>query len=173
MSRSRALRRGIAVWVVGWLALATPALTAEHGGQEHAGQEHGGATTAAVAAAPAAQPAVAPVQTVPTASQLRARIAAYVKGKSAERGTFDIEDDVTGSIRKLAFIRVHQRVGKTGDYYYSCTDMRDTESGELLDLDFDIEAGDGQLEVVDERIHKVSGTPRYTYDEHDNRIPVP
>jgi len=26
--------------------------------------------------------------------------------------------------------------------------------------------------VVDTRIHKVDGKPRYTYDENDNRIPL-
>jgi hypothetical protein len=65
---------------------------------------------------------------------------------------------------------VHERVGKTGDYYYSCTDMLDAGSQELLDLDFDVEAEGGALEVVDVRIHKVSGKARYTYDDNDHRI---
>jgi len=69
-------------------------------------------------------------------------------------------------------VRVHERVGKTGELYYSCTDMQDTSTGELLDLDFDVEANDEQLEVVDTRIHKVNGQERYTYDEQDNRIPL-
>ena len=34
---------------------------------------------------------------------------------------------------------VDERVGKTGDYYYCCTDMRVVKTGKLLDLDFDIE----------------------------------
>ena len=45
-------------------------------------------------------------------------------------------------------------------------------TGELLDLDFDVDAEGGQLQVVDTRIHKVAGQARYTYDEHDNRVPV-
>ena len=67
---------------------------------------------------------------------------------------------------------MHERVGKTGDYYYSCTDMRDTSSRELLDLDFDVEHDNGLLTVVDVRIHKLNGKPRYTYDDKDNRIPL-
>ena len=46
------------------------------------------------------------------------------------------------------------------------------ESGELLDLDIDVENKDGALAAVDVRIHKVGGKPCYTYDENDNRIPV-
>jgi hypothetical protein len=79
---------------------------------------------------------------------------------------------VTGTTRKLEFVRVHDRVGKTGPLYYSCTDMRDKQTGELLDLDFDVKATGEKLKVVDGRIHKVAGEARYTYDEHDNRIPV-
>jgi hypothetical protein len=72
----------------------------------------------------------------------------------------------------LEFVRVHDRVGKTGSLYYSCTDMRDKQTGELLDLDFDVKATGEKLKVVDGRIHKVGGKARYTYDEHDNRIPL-
>jgi len=41
-------------------------------------------------------------------------------------------------LRRLELVRVHERVGKTGDYYYSCTDMKDVNSGDELDLDFNI-----------------------------------
>jgi hypothetical protein len=67
-------------------------------------------------------------------------------------------------------IRVHERVGKTGDYYYSCTDMKDLVSGDELDLDFDISDMGQELRVVAVRIHKDNGKPRYTYDSNDNMI---
>ena len=69
-------------------------------------------------------------------------------------------------------MRVHERVGKTGTLYYSCTDMRDRDTGQLLDLDFDVKASGSELSVVDTRIHKVNGQARYTYDDQDRRIPV-
>ena len=137
-------------------ALALSALAAEHGGHEHGGQEHGGT---AVSAEPSAQ-------------DIRDRIAAYVKEKVKVEGAFRIKDEVTGSTRTLTLDRVHDRVGKTGGAYYSCTDMRDAATGQLLDLDFDVKASDGKLDVVDVRIHKVDGKPHYTYDEHDQRIPI-
>ena len=83
-----------------------------------------------------------------------------------------MDEEVTGDTRELTLERVHERVGKTEDYYYSCADMRDAKSGELIDVDFDVEAYDDELEVVDVRVHKVNGKERYTYDEHDNRLPL-
>jgi hypothetical protein len=150
------------------ILLGRPVFAAEHGGttQEQGGtatQEHGGTTQEHGGQA---------VKTEPSAAQIRQTIEAHVKGREAKDGAFTIKDDVTGSTRKLTFVRVHERVGKTGELYYSCTDMRDTATGELLDLDFDVDAAGGQLKVVDERIHKVSNQPRYTYDDKDNRIPL-
>jgi hypothetical protein len=127
----------------------------EHGGKEHGGKEHGGVTVAQ-----------------PSNEDIRTTMKNYVTAESKQTGTFDMLDPETGRIRKLSLIRVHQRVGKTGDYYYSCADFKDTETGELLDLDLDVEYKQGELSVVDVRIHKLNGKERYTYDENDNRIPL-
>ena len=167
----------VAVGVSGLLGVAGAVGAAEHGGQEHGGtttapatQEHGGL--------PAGQAGTTHehgghvVSAEPSAEQIRQAIQEYVQGVVEEQGAFPIEDPVTGTTRQLEFMRVHDRVGKTGSLYYSCTDMRDPQTGELLDLDFDVQADDGALSVVDQRIHKVDGQPRYTYDEHDNRIPA-
>jgi hypothetical protein len=92
--------------------------------------------------------------------------------KSKETGTFDIMDSETGEVRHLKLARVHKRVGKTGDNYYSCADFKDTKTGESLDLDIDVAAEHGALKIVDVRIHKLEGNARYTYDDQDNRIPA-
>ena len=160
-----------AVAIGGLLSAGWPAYAAEHGGQEHGGttaaptaaKEHGGTTQEHGSKA---------VKAEPSAEQLRQTIQSYVQGIAQKKGTFPIKDPVTGTTRKLEFVRVHERVGKTGSLYYSCTDMRDQKTGELLDLDFDVKATGEQLKVVDQRIHKVAGKARYTYDEHDHRIPV-
>ncbi len=174
-------------WVAGVVSGALtvfPAFgySAEHGGKEHGGQEHGGQQSvaapepspAAVMQAQEPQPAQAgPVaQVEPSAEQIRQAIRDYISQVEQEEGAFSVDDEVTGKIRTLTLDRVHERVGKTGDLYYSCTDMKDSETGEMLDLDFDVEAKDDQLNVVDVRIHKVNGQPRYTYDDKDNRIPL-
>jgi len=148
----------MAIGVGGLWLMGVPGFAAEHGGKEHGGttQEHGGQA----------------VQAEPSGEQIRQTIEAYVKGIEAKDGAFEIEDELTGTTRKLTFVQVHERVGKTGDLYYSCTDMRDTATGELLDLDFDVDTSHGHLHVVDTRLHKVAGQARYTYDDQDNRIPL-
>jgi len=133
---------------------------AEHGGKEHGGKEqsvieHGGKAVAE-----------------PSAGEIKKAMQDYVEKNSKKTGTFEIMDSVTGKKRNLKLQRVHERVGKTGNYYYSCADFKDTQSQELLDLDIDVEQKGGNLNVVDVRIHKVEGKERYTYDKNDNRIPA-
>lgn len=159
-----------AIGMGGLLSAGWPVSAAEHGGQEH-----GGTTTAPVAkehGGTEQEHGGEVVQAEPSAEQIRQTIQSYVQGIAQKKGTFPIKDPVTGTTRKLEFMRVHDRVGNTGSLYYSCTDMRDKQTGELLDLDFDVKATGEKLKVVDERIHKVAGKARYTYDEYDNRIPV-
>ena len=159
-------RRVMAGVLVGTAAMLAAGIgwTAEHGGataapasKEHGGKEHGGQ-------------AVSPAE--PSAEQLRQAIRDHITKTARDKGAFTIQDTVTGKARTLTLVGVHDRVGKTGAYYYSCTDMRDAQSGELLDLDFDVDAKNGKLAVVDTRIHKVGGQARYTYDDKDHRIPV-
>jgi len=151
-----------AIGIAGLLGVAVSVGAAEHGGKEHGGKEHGGQ-----------EPSGPSVQAEPSAEQIRQAIQSHVQGIVQKEGAFTIKDPVTGTTRSLDFVRVHERVGKTGNLYYSCTDMRDAKTGESLDLDFDVDASGGTLKTVDTRIHKVAGKARYTYDEHDNRIPVP
>ena len=84
-----------------------------------------------------------------------------------------MEDQETGATRRLQFVQVHDRVGKTGAFFYSCADLREVNTGELVDVDFDVMATGQELDVVDARIHKVDNKARYTYDSDDNRIPIP
>lgn len=135
--------------------IAAPLYAAEHGGKEHGGKEHGGAKI-----------------TEPSAKDIRNTMEKHVDEKSAETGSFEIYDSEVDKLRGLKLIKVHERVGKTGNYYYSCADFTDVDSGEMLDLDLDVEAKEGELNVVDVRIHKLNGKERYSYDKNDNRIPV-
>ena len=175
-------RTGRVMWIgllMGALGL-TPVMAAEHGGQEHAGhepmvqQQQQPAAQAPSASAPTTTPP-APAQTAkmePTAEQLRDAIGKYVQDTTQDEGAFFVDDEVTGDTRELTLDHVHERVGKTGEYYYACADMKDTKSGELIDIDFDVDSYGGELDVIDVRIHKVNGKERYTYDANDNRIPV-
>lgn len=109
----------------------------------------------------------------PSAEELRQTIRGYIQSQEQRLGAFVVPDPKQkGFLRTLSLIRVHERVGKTGDYYYSCTDMKDMNSGDELDLDFDISDTGQELKVVAVRIHKDNGNPRYTYDSNDNLVPL-
>lgn len=142
---------------IAFLASVIPAVFAA----EQGGKEHGGLTTTQKQS-----------PTTPLPADIRAAMELYVVKESQETGTFDVTDPETAKVRHLKLERVHERVGKTGNYYYSCADFSDTVSGEKLDLDLDVLDKDGVLSVVDVRIHKIDGKERYTYDAHDNRVPV-
>ena len=109
----------------------------------------------------------------PYDEELRQTIRDYIAGQQERQGAFLIVDERSGEVRQLELVRVHKRVGKTGDNYYSCTDMKDVATGDELDLDFDISDMGKALKVVAIRIHKDNGAPRYTYDDNDNLIPLP
>ena len=163
-----ALAVGVALWPVAAQAAEHGGDTMEHGGQPMAAdaqpaatQEHGGETHEAGGQAMAE----------PSAEQIRQAIRGHIEETTADEGAFTVEDEQTGQTRTLELVQVHERVGKTGGAYYSCTDMKDTATGEMLDLDFDVASHEGELEVTDTRIHKVNGQERYTYDANSNRIP--
>ena len=116
---------------------------------------------------------VSPVLAAPSAEQLRQTIRDFIQEQENGMGSFTVPDPKEkGKLRTLSLIRVHERVGKTGDYYYSCTDMKDVTTGDELDLDFDVADTEKELKVVAVRIHKDNGKPRYTYDDSDNLIPL-
>jgi len=160
-------RAVVVLFVMGLIFWAVPIVfSAEHGGATEATHEHGGTATGTQ------EHGGAMVVKTPSADDIRAAMKNYVDEKSKVTGTFDVSDPETGKTRKLILERVHERVGKTGNYYYSCADFKDTETSEKLDLDLDVEDKGGVLNVADVRIHKVNGQERYTYDASDNRIPV-
>ncbi len=147
-----------------------PVMAAEQG-QGSSAQQAAAPAAAANATAPASPtPAAAPAE--PTSEQIHQAIQQYVQETTQDEGAFYVDDEVTGDTRELTLDHVHDQVGKTGDYYYVCTDMKDTKTSELLDVDFDVEPYEGQLEVVDVRIHQVNNKPYFTYDDKGNRVPV-
>ena len=137
------------------------------------GVERSGTERAGIASAPAVKErASTPRAQHPSDEQVLQTVQDYLQQHTATDGTFAIDDQQTGATRRLQLIRVRKRVGKTGGLFYTCTDLRDVNTAELVDLDFDVMPRNGTLTVVDTWIHKVEGKARYTYDADDNRIPV-
>jgi len=147
-------------------------LAGEHGGKEHGGvkiptkKEHGGARS--LYGSPEKV-----VIAKPQPQDIKNTMTEYIDKKAKDDGAFRLYDPVERKVRELELVRVHKRVGKTGENYYSCADVKDRKSGEMIDIDIDVQHKRGILSVVDVRVHKVSGNARYTYDENDNRIPLP
>jgi hypothetical protein len=137
-------------------------IAAEHGGREHGGSspitKEGGSMQMQMQ--------------MPSSVQIHQAMTDYISEMKKTSGSFDVYDSEAGKTRRLELLNIHQRVGKTGNYYYSCADFKDLDSGEKLDLDLDVKESGGTLGVVDVRIHKVDGKERYTYVDKDNRIPV-
>lgn len=110
---------------------------------------------------------------VVTAEMIRQGILNHITAVTEKNGgIFPFHDEKTGRDVKLKFVKVHDNVsiikGKT---YFACTDFKDTETGKTYDLDFWMKRVDGTLKVVETKIHKVDGVPRFTYKE-DEIVPV-
>ncbi len=59
-------------------------------------------------------------------------------------------------------VRMFEKDGKT--VYFACSDFKSVEGKDLLDIDFWMVPKGDRLEVIDTKIHKVNGEPRYSYE---------
>ncbi len=89
-------------------------------------------------------------------------------------GVFQLQDDVTGEMLALKFVKIHDPVRRIdGNTYFACTDFHVVDAPDkLYDLDFWLRPNGERLRVYDEKIHKeprhslVYGWykhPRYTF----------
>ncbi len=83
-------------------------------------------------------------------------------------GVFMIHDDKLNKDWSLRLAKIHDPVrtfekdGQT--VYFACSDFNSSGSKDVLDIDFWMVANGKKLEVIDTKIHKVNGEPRYTYE---------
>jgi len=104
-----------------------------------------------------------------TASFVKKSIQDYVKDQTkTSGGVFVLRDDKLNKEWRLKLDKIHDPVRsfqKDGrDIYFACSDFKSTESGDVLDIDFWMVTKGNKLQVVDTKIHKVNGEPRYTYE---------
>lgn len=88
------------------------------------------------------------------------------------KGFFELLDPKTRKKRKLRLLRIHEKVGKTGKYYYSRADFQDSETFEIVDVDIDVQVKGNEVTVVDAVLHNVGPEWYYHYDARGKRIPV-
>jgi hypothetical protein len=86
---------------------------------------------------------------------VQATIEEYIEVSSNEAGTFPLFDPRTGAPLKLKFIEFHNSIKKQNEVHTLCVDFQDADTGEIIDVDFNvIESGDA-LSVSGVRFHKI------------------
>lgn len=102
-----------------------------------------------------------------TADFVKKSIRQHVKGQSKE-GVFVVRDEKLNKEWRLKLSKVHDPVrtfekdGQT--IYFACSDFKSVDSKDVLDIDFWMVPKGDRLEVIDTKIHKVNGVPRYNYE---------
>ncbi|MBI2842278.1 MAG: TlpA family protein disulfide reductase [Armatimonadetes bacterium] len=88
-------------------------------------------------------------------------------------GAFVIHDEILGKDWRQKLVRIHRdKIVSLGESrYFACADFEELKGGGKLDLDFYV-GGAPDWKVAEALIHKVNGTPRYTYNENNERVPV-
>jgi hypothetical protein len=104
-----------------------------------------------------------------TAKEVKNAIKDHIKTAARmNNGDFVIRDDKLNKEWRLKLDKVHDPVrqfkkdGQT--VYFACSDFKASEGKDVLDIDFWMVEKGGKLEVIDTRIHKVNGEPRFTYE---------
>lgn len=102
-----------------------------------------------------------------TADFVKKSIRAYAKAKETN-GVFTIHDEKLNKEWRLKLATVHDPVRtfeKDGmTIYFACSDFKSVDSKDVLDIDFWMVPKGKKLEVIDTKIHKVNGEPRYGYE---------
>ena len=104
-----------------------------------------------------------------TAKSVKKGISDHItKQMKADNGVLVIPDDKLNKDWKLKFAVIHDpvrsfmREGKT--IFFACIDFKSIKGDDVLDIDFWMMKKGNRFEVIDTKIHKVNGEPRYTYE---------
>ena len=141
--------------VVAWAAIEVP--------QDHPMPEH--PTKGAKATQSVSMPVLE--------KAIRQQIAEKAK---ASGGKFPVRDDVLGKTWQVELVKVHtDKLTQLDDKtYFACVDMK-ADDGTIVDVDLFLKDDGGKLASSDTTVHKVNGTPRYTWKKKSDfweRVPV-
>ncbi len=159
-----ALRKSmVALPILAILVLARCGSDATDNGGGSAGAEQGG--DAATAEAEAEQETSATGDTGTSnaeeysAGQIKAAMRAHIERRArlGNPGVFEITDPRTSRTLELAFQKIHDPVRTMGDgLYFACTNFAEVgKPDKTYDLDFWLQAHDGELIVYEENVHKL------------------
>ncbi len=104
-----------------------------------------------------------------TADFVKDEIKRHVEAEAKKnKGAFVIDDPELKKTWTLNLVTIHDPVrqfekdGKT--IYFTCSDFKSVDSDDVLDIDFWMVPEGNGLKVIDTKIHKINGKPRYTYE---------
>jgi hypothetical protein len=93
----------------------------------------------------------------------------HVKAEEkANNGFFVLSDPDSNKTWSLKLEKIHDPVrmfekdGQT--VYFACSDFKSADSNDVLDIDFWMVRDGNKLKVIDTKIHKLNGKPRFTYE---------
>ena len=104
-----------------------------------------------------------------TADFVKKSIRQHIKSQAkSTKGVFVVHDERLSKDWHLKLAKVHDPVRtfeKDGTtIYFACSDFKSVENKDVLDIDFWMVPKGNKLEVIDTKIHKVNGEPRYAYE---------
>ena len=104
-----------------------------------------------------------------TADFVKKSIKQHVEAQAKlNKGLFVVHDERLNKDWHLKLAKVHDPVRtfeKDGmTIYFACSDFKSVENKDVLDIDFWMVPKGNKLEVIDTKIHKVNGEPRYGYE---------
>ena len=104
-----------------------------------------------------------------SADFVKKSIQTHVKTEEkANGGFFLMSDPESNKSWKLMLATIHDPVrqfekeGQT--IYFACSDFKSVDSEDLLDIDFWMVQDGNELKVIDTKIHKLNGKPRFAYE---------
>ena len=130
--------------------LALIATDAQDGFSEPSAAQEKAPAAAASAENAAPTPASAPAHAQP--EKVRVAIQNYITDVIEEEGGFFMDDERTGQVRELSLLEVLPDVKQQGTLDIGLARMKDVDSNETVDLEFDTELYDQDIDIVDVRV---------------------
>ena len=93
----------------------------------------------------------------------------HVKAEEkANAGFFVLPDPELTKTWRLKLAKIHDpvRTFKKGDQtiYFACSDFKSADGKDVLDIDFWMVPDGKKMKVIDTKIHKLNGKPRFAYE---------
>jgi hypothetical protein len=108
----------------------------------------------------------------PSENDMREAVTNYLNDAMQANGYLEVSDPRAEQARRLKLSGIHPDVVKAGADYIVSAMFKDSDSGEILELEFEVQDNNGEPVIASTSIRSVDGKERYTYDDNYNRVSV-